>query len=272
VARRDNLYEQVLLSRAPGWEKATHVIWSETAATWPVDRAEDGVVRNLVAQAVPPGGWLITGAPRQSPQGAPLRIWNSVVALSAAGEIAAIYDKAHLVPFGEYVPFAGVLPVAKLTHGRVDFSAGPGLETERLPRTPAYSPLVCYEVIFPGAVVAADRPDWLLNVTNDAWFGLSAGPHQHFASAVLRSVEEGLPLVRAANTGISAVVDPYGRVVARLDLGRRGVLDAPLPLPLPPTWFARWGNLTALAAAALALFVGLALANRPTLPKLDPGS
>lgn len=260
IARRDNLYEQVLLSRAPGWETATHVIWSETAATWPVDGPDDALMRNLIGPAAPPGGWLITGAPRQTPQGAPLKIWNSIVALSAAGEIGAVYDKAHLVPFGEYVPFAGILPVAKLTHGRVDFSPGPGVETERLPGTPPYSPLVCYEVIFPAAVAdRRDRPDWLLNVTNDAWFGLSAGPHQHFASATLRAVEEGLPLVRAANTGISAVVDPYGRIVARLDLGRRGVLDAPLPRPLPPTRFAAWGNLSALALAAGALVCGFLL-------------
>lgn len=272
IARRDNLYEQVLLSRSPGWEQATHVIWSETAATWPIDGADDAIVRNLVVQAAPPGGWLITGAPRQSPQGAPLQIWNSVVALSDAGAIGAIYDKAHLVPFGEYVPFAGLLPVAKLTHGRVDFSAGPGIETERLPHTPAYSPLVCYEVIFPGAVAAADRPDWLLNVTNDAWFGLSAGPQQHFASAVLRAVEEGLPLARAANTGISAVVDPYGRTVARLDLGGRGVLDAPLPQPLPPTWFARHGNASALALAASFLILGNFLANCLHRRKKDPKS
>lgn len=253
MARRDNLVEQVMLSRAPGWEKATHVIWSETATTWPVDGPDDAIVRNLVAQAVPPGGWLITGAPRHSRPGEPLRIWNSVVAVDAEGRVGEVYDKAHLVPFGEYVPLGGVLPVAKLTAGRVDFTPGPGLATEHLPGTPPYGPLVCYEVIFPGAVVnAADRPAWLLNVTNDAWFGLSAGPHQHFASALLRSVEEGLPLVRAANTGISAVVDPYGRVVAGLDLGRRGVVDSPLPRPLRPTWFAQWGNATILVLAALA--------------------
>lgn len=274
IARRDNLYEQVLLSRAPGWEKATHVIWSETAATWPLDGPDDALMRNLLAPAAPVGGWLLTGAPRQSPQGAPLKIWNSIVALSAEGAIGAVYDKAHLVPFGEYVPFAGILPVAKLTHGRVDFSPGPGVETERLPGTPPYSPLVCYEVIFPGAVAdPADRPEWLLNLTNDAWFGLSAGPHQHFAAATLRAVEEGLPLVRAANTGISAVVDPYGRVVARLDLGRRGVLDAPLPRPLPATWFAAWGNASALALAVSALVCGIfaanGLRNRPLIPKSD---
>jgi apolipoprotein N-acyltransferase len=243
VLRRDHLVDQVILSRAAGWEKVTHVIWSETAATFPIDGAENTFARNIVAQAAPPGGWLITGAPRVSPQGEPRRLWNSVIAVDRDGETGAIFDKAHLVPFGEYVPLGGILPVTKITAGRTDFSPGPGVRTVHLPGTPAYSPLVCYEVIFPGAVVdAADRPEWLLNLTNDAWFGLSAGPHQHFAAAIFRAVEEGLPLVRDANTGISAVVDPYGRVVASLDLGQRGVLDSPLPRPLSATIYAWTGN------------------------------
>ena len=217
--RRDHLLDQVMLSRSPGWENVTHVIWSETAATYPIDGPENTLARNVVAQAAPPGGWLITGAPRVSPQGQPRKLWNSVIAVDGDGAIGAIFDKTHLVPFGEYVPLHGFLPVTKITAGRTDFSPGPGLRTVRLAHTPPYSPLVCYEVIFPGAVVdAADRPAWLLNLTNDAWFGLSAGPHQHFAAAIFRAVEEGLPLVRDANTGISAVVDPFGRVVASLDL------------------------------------------------------
>lgn len=253
--RRDHLVDQVLLSRAAGWEKITHVIWSETAATFPIDGAENTFARNIVAQAAPPGGWLITGAPRVSPQGAARGLWNSVIAVDADGAIGAIFDKAHLVPFGEYVPLGGILPVTKITAGRTDFQPGPGVRTVRLPGTPPYSPLVCYEVIFPGAVVdAADRPEWLLNLTNDAWFGLSAGPHQHFAAAIFRAVEEGLPLVRDANTGISAVVDPYGRVIASLDLGRRDVLDSPLPKPLAATIFARTGNLLILLLAMVFAF------------------
>ncbi len=257
--RRDNLLRQVMLSRMPGWESRTHVIWAETASTFPLDRPEDAFACHLVAQAPPPGGWLIAGAPRRTPPGEPFKLWNSVIAIDAEGGVGDIHDKAHLVPFGEYVPGGRWLPVGKLAAGRVDYSPGPGLRTVRLPGTPPYSPLVCYEVIFPGAVVdAADRPDWILNVTNDAWFGISAGPHQHLAAAILRAVEEGLPLARVANTGISAVVDPYGRVVASLELGQGGIVDAVLPRPLPPTPFARCGNalpvLLVLAIGALINF------------------
>jgi apolipoprotein N-acyltransferase len=162
------------------------------------------------------------------------------------------------VPFGEYVPFREVLSIAKLTYGAVDFSPGPGPQTIRLPGLPPFSPLICYEAIFPRAVVDTDdRPGFLLNITNDAWFGMSSGPYQHFASARLRAVEQGLPLVRAANTGISAVVDGHGRIVASLGLDVGGVLDAPLPVALDGlTPYARWGDgwlVLALVAGVLAL-------------------
>jgi apolipoprotein N-acyltransferase len=169
--------------------------------------------------------------------------YNSLEVLDGAGQIVASYDKFHLVPFGEYIPLRGILPIDKLTPGRGDFSAGPGPRTLALPHLPPVSPLICYEAIFPGDVAdPARRPRWLLNITNDAWFGDSSGPYQHFQSARMRAVEEGLPLVRAANTGISGVVDPYGRVTARLGLDARGILDVALPeaLPVPPP-MARFG-------------------------------
>jgi apolipoprotein N-acyltransferase len=157
--------------------------------------------------------------------------------------VVATYDKFHLVPFGEYMPLRGVLPVAAIAAGAVDFSAGSGPASLDLPGLPPVSPLICYEVIFPAAVKdPGQRPDWLLNLTNDAWYGISAGPHQHFAIARVRAVEEGLPLVRAANTGISGVVDAYGRIVGQLALGVRGVVDAPLPASLPTTPYGRFGD------------------------------
>jgi apolipoprotein N-acyltransferase len=188
-----------------------------------------------------------------------VEIWNSLQALNHQGEIVATYDKAHLVPFGEYVPLRGILPLAKITAGGINFTAGKGAATVDLPGLPPASPLICYEVIFPGEVVdRANRPSWLLNLTNDGWFGLSAGPYQHLAAARLRAVEEGLPLVRAANTGISAVVDPYGRVIGEIPLGTQGVLDSTLPLALSPSApFAAIG----LAAPLLLLLIisGLAI-------------
>ena len=146
-------------------------------------------------------------------------------------------------PFGEYVPLRPLLAATglqKVVPGILDYSAGPGPRTLVLPGLPDVGPLVCYEVIFPGAVTAQQRPAWLLNVTNDAWYGNSAGPYQHFAMARVRAVEEGVPLVRAANTGISGIVDAYGRVRASLGLMEAGVVDGELPVPLAPTLYARF--------------------------------
>ena len=171
------------------------------------------------------------------------------------------------MPFGEYMPLRWIINLRRLAYGAVDSSAGPGPRTLSLPGVPPFSPLICYEAIFPGEVVAdgtapGDRPQWLLNVTNDAWFGHTAGPYQHFQAARLRAVEEGMPLVRAANTGISAVVDSYGRVVGRLGLGEIGVLDAPLPPALAaPTPMAQLGDwilaILLLIASAAALAIGV---------------
>jgi len=158
------------------------------------------------------------------------------------------------VPFGEYVPLRGILPMAKIAPSIGDFAAGPGPRTLTLPGLPAVSPLICYEAIFPGAVADPQhRPHWLLNVTNDAWYGQTPGPLQHLASARTRAVEEGLPLMRAANNGISAAVDPYGRVLARLDLNAVGVLDEPLPRDLRPTIYAQFGDSVFFALALLFL-------------------
>ncbi len=227
--------------------RITHVIWPEMAFTYVLGENPEAMA-GLVA-AVPQDGLVITGLPRwtRDPQGGPL-VWNSLAAVSAAGTATAVYDKEHLVPFGEYVPdlITRILGMAKLTHGRLDFSRGPGRQTLEFVGLPPVSPLICYEVIFPGAVTDGEgEAAWLLNVTNDAWFGESSGPYQHFVSARLRAVEEGLPLVRVANSGISAVVDGYGRVRRFLPLGARGVIDAGLPRPAAgPTAFAALGNLS----------------------------
>jgi apolipoprotein N-acyltransferase len=175
-----------------------------------------------------------------------------MVAVDHDGNIRASYDKSHLVPFGEYVPLRGILPMQKITPGAIDFSAGPGPRTITLPGLPPFSPLICYEAIFPGAVVdPAHRPAWLLNITDDAWYGFTSGPFQHLAIARLRAIEEGLPLARAGDNGISAMFDPYGRVTARLALDDVGVLDVKLPEPLPPTLYSRIGDIPFFAAMLL---------------------
>lgn len=169
------------------------------------------------------------------------------------------FDKHHLVPFGEYLPFEHLWPVRPIAFQAGSMTAGPGVRTVMVHDMPAASPLICYEVIFSGRVTdAKNRPAFLLNVTNDAWYGDTTGPHQHLAIARVRAVEHGLPLVRAANTGISAMIDPMGRITAKQDLNTRGVVDASLPVPLPQTFFDRFGN--ASFAALLVLFAALGLA------------
>jgi len=255
--RRQHLERHIELSRLPpsaGEPAPTLVIWPETAV--PYLLANDEAARRAVALAVPAGGLLIAGAARAGPDANGVRHWwNAVHAISGDGAIAATYDKAHLVPMGEYVPLRSVLPIDTIVPGREDFAAGPGPRTLSLPGLPSVGPLVCYEAIFPGAIVAASRPAWLVNLTNDAWFGTSVGPAQHFAIARTRAVEEGLPLVRAANTGISAVVDPWGRVLARLDTGVVGVLDSGLPRALGPTPFAHMGNWVVFQLVLIVLIV-----------------
>ena len=265
-ARQAALAQHVILSHEPGLDDADIVIWPEAAATFFLD--ESRTLMHFVSRAAPRDGYVITGAPRRTRSaGRTIAYWNSLHALAPGGDIIGSYDKHHLVPFGEYMPLRGILNFRVLTFGAVDSSSGPGPRTLRLPDVPPFSPLICYEAVFPGEVVADaatpdERPQWLLNLTNDAWFGQTAGPYQHFQAARLRAVEEGMPLVRAANTGISAVVDSYGRIVGELGLGEAGVLDVPLPPALAArTPMARLGDWTLaillLFAAAVTLAIGV---------------
>lgn len=252
----------------------THIIWPETAVPFFLNKSPSGL--RAISQVIPQGGALLTGAPRRtgsSKGDKPVQIWNSLHVISDQAEIVQTYNKHHLVPFGEYVPFRNIINVDKLTAGRTDFSPGPGPRILTVPGAPPVSPLICYEIIFPGNVTGdksgADglKPGWLLNVTNDAWFGESSGPHQHFAAARLRSVEEGLPLVRVANTGISAVIDAYGRVKAQSRLNQRTFIDSPLPKALKNTTFygkyGDWGVFALMLGIILIFrFCGLILKSR----------
>lgn len=247
-------------------ERPVLVIWPETAS--PFLLAQDPDAMRLAGEALPPGAHLLAGTVRGEwgSDGRLRELFNSLVALDHQGQVVGLFDKAHLVPFGEYMPLGGILPIRMVTGG-VDFSAGPGPEVMRLPRgLPAPGPLICYEVIFPGQVVGEERPAWLLNVTNDAWFGASAGPYQHLVAARLRAVEEGLPMVRAAQTGISAVFDATGRETARLPLGATGRLQASLPGALPPTFFAQGGLWIPGIIMLLCSFLALILQRRGAPP------
>jgi apolipoprotein N-acyltransferase len=186
---------------------------------------------------------------------------NSMYVIDHSGTIQDAYDKVHLVPFGEYLPFQDVLEsigLEQLTRISGGFTAGPSRRALSTPLGTAFAPLICYEIIFPGAVMPeGSRPDFLLNVTNDGWFGRTIGPHQHFHQARVRAVEEGLPLVRAANTGISGVTDAYGRVVAASELGAVATIDSRLPLGLAESPFETFRRVSAFLAFAVCLVVPL---------------
>jgi apolipoprotein N-acyltransferase len=206
-----------------GGDDSLVTIWPETAYPLTVRVGEKHPLPKL-------DGVLLTGAVRAEGARPNLKVWNSIIAMNGEGEVLATYDKHQLVPFGEFVPLRSVLPLDKITPGDIDFSRGAGAQTLNVKGIPPFSPLVCYEAIFPWmAVDAKNRPQWILNVTNDAWYGDTAGPYQHFDMTRMRAIEQGLPMVRAANNGISAVIDGRGRVIRSLPLGSRGSMDIFLP-------------------------------------------
>jgi apolipoprotein N-acyltransferase len=254
--------------QSAGVRDATHLIWPESAFPFFLTREPDALVR--IADLLPTGTVLITGAvraPATSAAGPVSRAYNSVYVIDDKGAILSVYDKVHLVPFGEYLPFQSRLEqlgLQQLTKVQGGFIEGTRRRAIDVPRAPRMLPLVCYEIIFPGeAVPAGERPGWLVNVTNDGWFGMSPGPYQHLQQARVRAIEQGLPLVRAANTGVSAVVDPLGRIVHSLPLGTEGVIDSSLPQALAPTLYVRAGD----GFAGLLLGLALILVVRRKLRK-----
>ena len=252
----DQVRKIVGLTRRAGFERVNLVVWPETALPWVIQ--PNSPVLPALIPAVPPGGYLLTGAMRALER-VQDGVWNSLLAVDSKGAVVAHYDKVHLVPLGEYIPFHKHLGPVSGAVGRGSFEEGQSFVTVSLAGLPPFSPIICYEVIFPAAVTgpgagSTARPHWLLNVTNDAWFGLSSGPYQHLTSARLRTIEEGLPMIRSANTGVSAVIDAYGNVLASLDMSREGIIDHVLPPARAWTPYAKWGD-----AALLVLLVSLAL-------------
>ncbi len=244
-----------------GVRDANILIWPESAFPFFLTREADAMAQ--IADLLPKGTVLITGAVRAPdlPPGVKItRAYNSIYVIDHDGTVVSVYDKLHLVPFGEYLPFQDwmeKLGFVQLTKVQGGFIPGTRRHSLEVPNAPRALPLICYEAIFPGGVATSDaRPGWIVNLTNDGWFGISTGPYQHLQQVRLRAIEEGLPVVRAANTGISAVIDPMGRVVAELGLGLEGVLDSRLPSPAPPTFYVRAGDIpVALIVMAAFLFV-----------------
>jgi apolipoprotein N-acyltransferase len=228
------------------------VVWPETAVPFVLPGAAAEAALPAMAAAAA-GATLAFGVQRANKE-----LWhNSLAVLRADGTPGAVYDKHHLVPFGEYIPFGETLSRLGLRGFAVregyGYAPGPGPRILDLGRAGRVLPLICYEAVFPASLRAGDRPDWVLQVTNDGWFGAFSGPYQHLAQTRLRAIEFGLPVLRAANTGVSAAIDARGRVLDRLPLGVSGVLDVTVPGALPPTPYSRGGELPLLGVLALVL-------------------
>ncbi len=249
-----------------GLVNVTHLVWPESAFPFVLSREPQAL--KMIASTLGGHTILLTGAIRLDGTRNDQQAYNSLLAVDGAGAIIGSADKVHLVPFGEYLPASRFLRAIGLRQFIAlpgGFTAGVSRRLMNVPGLPPFQPLICYEAIFSGQVTpnaptdgSEPRPAFLLNVTNDGWFGLTSGPYQHFAQARLRSIEEGLPLVRAANTGISAVVDPYGRIEKELPLGVEGILDSALPKPIAPTFFSRHPVAPVAAIYTLLLLASLA--------------
>ncbi|MEM9967296.1 MAG: apolipoprotein N-acyltransferase [Pseudomonadota bacterium] len=227
------------------------VIWPEVAVPWPLRSAPAALAEIAAASE---GSPVVLGAIRLEAG----QVYNAMAVVGPGGEVQQTYDKHHLVPFGEYVPFSSVMDRLGIfglsSQAWRGLSAGPGARLIDLGPLGQALPLICYEVVFAHDVNAAPaRPQFLMQLTNDAWFGRSAGPRQHLAQARMRAIEQGLPLARSANTGISAMIDPWGRVTRALPLNQAGFLDAPLPHPRAPTLYSRTGDVPLIALVLMGL-------------------
>lgn len=249
-ARNENERRLWGLTMAPSAQPLHMVVWPETAlplfSTYDVRRLQQALQMVFTNDTVLAAGALEI---ERDPDSDKAKIFNRIAFYRNDGHRESFYDKFHLVPFGEFLPFEQYWPVRPVAFAGGSMQAGEGLKTIHLDNIPPFSPLICYEVLFPSEVALKhDRPAWLLAATNDAWYGNTSGPYQHLAITRTRAIEEGIPVIRAANTGISAIIDPMGRIEKSLALNNEGVIDSELPAALAPTPFSRFGN---------SLFLGL---------------
>lgn len=254
------LDRMLIATAAPAERPLDLIVWPETAVPFLLERSGAFLSGELAvaAQGVP----VATGIQRAEGS----RYFNSLAVIDAQGAVAVTYDKWHLVPFGEYVPMADLAVRFGLSAFAAQegygYTPGPGARVLDLGRAGKVLPLICYEAVFPQDLNAApERADWVLQITNDGWFGTVAGPYQHLAQTRLRAVEQGLPVLRAANTGVTAVIDAKGRILRALPLGAEGWLDADVPPAQPPTVYARTGDIPATIAILVAI-LALVVARR----------
>ena len=230
----------------PGLSGTTHLIWPESVFPYLLTQRRDTLA--AIGSMLPEGTSLLTGAARAeaATTGGKGFVFNSVYVIDHQGEIVSAADKTHLVPFGEYIPFQsviGALGIEQLANQDGGFEPGSSRKLISTGIGPKILPLICYEIIFSGNLWNKDeRPGWIMNLTNDGWFGNTPGPYQHLRQSILRGVEEGLPVVRVANSGISGVYDAYGRAIKELPLGEAGIIDSRLPTALEPTFFKAWNG------------------------------
>ena len=257
-----NLYEYISMSQEMGFEGKDIIIWGETASTFPLSIDRQHFEQTI--QAVPPQGYLITGSidyfPSENNRWIPT---NSAHIIHHEKGIINSYTKSHLVPFGEYIPFRNLLPkqLRPITKVITDFKSGDGAKTFSMPNIPPVGLLICYEIIFPNQITDKNnRPEWIINMTNDGWYGLSAGPHQHLATAQLRAAEEGLTIVRAANSGISAVISKTGKIIKSASLHSKQNLDFYLPQNLSyKTIYSQYGNYSFFVFALLLSIIAFSI-------------
>ncbi len=250
------------MTARPFAEKLTEpplVVWPESAI--PKLLGEEDVLRAEIIASLPAGSSLLTGGlHRQTGADGTQSIYNALLAISPQGRIVARHDKVRLVPFGEFLPFGWLLEplgLRQLVNLPPGFSPGIDERVLSVPGVPNFAGFICYEAVFPRTLPYEVRPAILVNVTNDAWFGTSGGPHQHLAHARMRSIEQGVPMLRAANTGISAVINPHGLVLRQLGLGDTGVVDAYLPEPAQATVYSQVGDYAHLVLVSLMMIVYL---------------
>lgn len=250
------------------WPEGSVDYWVEDGypAAW-YSKADPRTVRQTVALTLGPRDMALVGGNALNFGGDSKldSAANSVFAIDPAAAIRARYDKAHLVPYGEYLPMRSILEpigLSRLVAGEVDFAPGPGPRTIDVPGFGKVGVQICYEIVFSGQTIdAANRPAILFNPSNDAWFG-AWGPPQHLAQARLRAIEEGLPILRSTPTGISAIIDAHGRIVTAAGMGEARAIEAPMPAALPPTLFSRIGNWLAFVVAGLLTLVAIAIRRR----------
>ena len=270
AALEENLQTYIDLSREKDIGYVDFTVWGETA--YPYDLLYDERHNRKITAAVPTYGHLITGFLRRVDDGYNYTPYNSFGVINKKGELVGWYDKTHLVPFGEYIPFRKYLPewVRPIANTVAEFGRGEKFKTLKIEDYPEFAPLICYEVIFSDEVVkkGSERPKWAVVLTNDGWYGISSGPYQHLAAAQMRAVEEGISVVRSANSGISAVINPYGEIVAQIPLAERGMVDALVkPDEAHLTLFGQYGNRIPLAMSVLVILLALIFSMLPDSDK-----